>query len=167
MTPYVLTASSAQEVLHGAGTPTPSASDFTGTFYCGHAGGTLYLAGRITDTQIVTPTGNLALGDAVEITLDMLADGFAQPLVDDHSLTLAPSGRLRNFGVYPVVAEVQTTVGTGYWIFEIGIPASQHGRADLTSADYSGLAYAYYARLAGAAIWDNRITGYKLRATMQ
>jgi len=148
--------------------PTPAVDEFTADFYCAYNGaGDLYLAGAITDTAIVTPTGWLLDGDLAEITLDMLSDGFRQPGVDDHSITIAPDGRVYDFVVRPLDAETATTVGAAAWAFELRIPATAHGLPGLGSGDMAGVTWTYYDRVSAGASWRAKLTTAKRQMVMQ
>lgn len=168
VTPVALSNSTADEMVRGSGTPTPSATEFSAQFYCGHNGsGTLYLAGSITDNQIVVPTGLLTVGDAVEITLDMYGDGFNRPQVDDHIITVAPNGQVRNFAVYPFDATVATVQGSTSWTFEMAIPWTSHGNYNLTTGSKIGLGWTYYLRFWNEEIWRVRLSRQKFQGVMQ
>jgi hypothetical protein len=154
-------------------TPAPAVTDLDGTFYCAHDGaGTLYLAGNVRDFYIKIPDSLPSNGDATEITLDMNADGFRMPRVDDHSVTVDPAGYVRDFIVYPfgatAVAIQYLTLPANYWSWrwEIAIPAAAHGRASLDTGDYIGLVWGYYDSW-GNATWDYRLTSAKRKAVLQ
>jgi hypothetical protein len=150
------------------GTPTPSSAEYTGTYYCAHDGaGTLFLGGIITDTQVVTPTGVLINGDAAELTLDMWSDGFRQPYIDDHSITVAPDARAYDFVIYPLAGTVTTTVSSGVWSFELALPEDTHGLPGMTGGDEVGLAFGYYQRDTGDPGWYAHVQGHKLKGVMQ
>lgn len=154
-------------------TPAPSTDDFSGLLYCAHDGdGTLYLAGRMYDSLLFAPTGLLINGDATEITLDMFADTFRQPQVDDHVVTVDQLGRVRDFAVYPfdaTTAVVLGRVGWGgldVWEWEMAIPDTAHGRANLDTGDTIGGTWGYYDNRGGAT-WAYRLTSAKRRLVLQ
>jgi subtilisin-like proprotein convertase family protein len=148
-------------------TPAPAVADFAGLLYCAHDGaGTLYLAGELTDSQIVNPVGLLINGDAAEISLDMYADNFRQPGRDDHVITIAPNGRTADFAIYPLGATAATGAAAGLWRFELALPATTHGRAGLDTGDVIGGTWGYYDSRGGAS-WAYRLTAAKRRMVLQ
>jgi hypothetical protein len=148
-------------------TPAPAVADFAGLLYCAHDGaGTLYLAGTLTDSQIVNPVGLLTNGDAAEISLDMYADNFRQPGRDDHVITIAPNGRTADFAIYPLAATAATGAAAGLWRFELALPATTHGRAGLDTGDVIGGTWGYYDNRGGTT-WAYRLTATKRRMVLQ
>jgi hypothetical protein len=149
-------------------TPAPAVADFSGLFYCAHDGaGTLYLAGTFSDTDINAPVGLLSNGDAAEITLDMAADGFRMPRVDDHIISIAPDWRMLNFGAYPIAGTLAIGTASGLWRFELALPATSYGRAGMIApGDTFGVTWTYYDNRGGAT-WAYRLTSAKRRATLQ
>jgi hypothetical protein len=148
-------------------TPAPAVADFAGLLYCAHDGaGTLYLAGELTDSQIVNPVGLLSNGDAAEISLDMYADNFRQPGRDDHVITIAPNARTADFAIYPLGATAATGAAAGLWRFELALPATTHGRAGLDTGDVIGGTWGYYDNRGGTT-WAYRLTAAKRRMVLQ
>jgi len=151
-------------------TPAPDPSDASGLFYCAHDGnGTLYVAGLLTDSSYHNPVGLLINGDAAEVNLDMLADGFRMPLVDDHAISVDNLGRMANFAIYPVDATAGTCAEAcprDTWRFELAIPADQHRLASLDTGSEIGATWVYYDNIGGPT-WGYRLSSFKQRLVMQ
>jgi hypothetical protein len=150
-------------------TPAPAVADLAALFYCAHDGaGTLYLAGNITDTALVNAVGSLTNGDAASITLDLLADGLRQPRQDDHDLTLAWDGRLRDYDAYPFAATAATDTGlTNAWRFELAIPPTSYGDLPFFDGAYNfGATWGYYDNRGGAT-WAYRLLSAKRRLKLE
>ena len=145
----------------------PSASDLAATFYCLWDAGGLYIAGVITDTVVMTPTGSITFGDAAGLGLDGLADGVNEPLVDDHDLLVDPSGRARDYEVYPIQATVAVSVtSANTWQFEMLIPNADLGRT-LSTGSQVGVDWQLIDRDAGTTTWDHLMTSGWMTARME
>lgn len=108
-------------------TPTPSAADLSGRLYVACNGSYLSIAGIMTDTQIYSPTGDLATGDSIEVLIDGRNDGLYRPRQDDHDLFFDPAGNAQDRDLaYPLKATVVAVVTPGSnWRFEANIPLTQ------------------------------------------
>jgi hypothetical protein len=104
---------------------TPSAADLSARLWTACSGSSLIMAGIITDTVILEPSGDLSNGDAAQIAIDGLADGIVRPGQDDHDLFISPGGVLRDFqrGVPGATVVARQTPGSN-WRFEISVPLS-------------------------------------------
>lgn len=150
-------------------TPTPSAADAAGTFYCGwSADNILYVAGVITDSVVITPTGSLSFGDAAEIGLDALADGPQRPLRDDHDIFIGPSARVRDFDVYGLAATAAVSLTVSGWQFELAVPSTTHNGGALTAGKRVGLTFGYIDNDVGVSVaWSRTMTGAKRAGALE
>lgn len=104
---------------------TPSAADLSARLWTACSGSSLIMAGIITDTVILEPSGDLSNGDAAQIAIDGLADGIVRPGQDDHDLFISPGGVLRDYqrGLPGATVVARQTPGSN-WRFEMSVPLS-------------------------------------------
>lgn len=154
-TPVVLDATTAERVFPA--TPTPAAADAYAEFRCGYDSDYLYVSGVITDSAVLTPTGSLAIGDAVVLGLDGWADGALRIGLDDHILFVGPDGKARDYDVYPVGGSVATARHAGGWQFEAALPAALLELAQFSPGRQIGVTWEYVDRDTGTA-FDHVLT---------
>lgn len=108
-------------------TPTPSAADLSGRLWVACNGPYLAIAAIMTDTQIYSPTGDIAAGDAIQVLIDGRNDGLYRPRQDDHDLFFDPAGNAQDRDLaYPLRATVVAAVTPGSnWRVETNIPLTQ------------------------------------------
>lgn len=170
VTPQVVNALTATPVVQ-PGTPTPSAADASGTFYCGYAGDYVYFAGTILDDTLTSgttyqPTGRIAQGDAARITLDGRADGLSVPAGnDDHDLFVAPDGRVLDYDTYTIPVTVTAIAIAGGWQFEVALHMDYLDKAALTSGVTFGLTWGVQDDDDGTGL-QHVITDTKRRGTL-
>jgi hypothetical protein len=145
-TPQLLNAGNAAYINPAA---TPSTADMSGAFWMACSGVNLLVAGIITDSVVISGTGDIYVGDAAQVSIDGRNDGITRPGQDDHDIMIDPLSRHLSYNRPLAGATVvaRTTPGSN-WRFEALIPFS---------SIWSGVtAGATIGRLYG--IWDNDTT---------
>jgi hypothetical protein len=145
-TPQLLNAGNAAYINPAA---TPAAADMSGAFWMACSGTNLLVAGIITDSVVISGTGDIYVGDAAQVSIDGRNDGITRPGQDDHDIMIDPLSRHVSYNRPLVGATVvaRTTPGSN-WRFEALVPFSS-----LWSGVTAG---ATIGRLYG--IWDNDTT---------
>jgi len=150
-------------------TPTPSPADLSGTFYCGYDNVSLYLAGVITDTTVISPgIYSILNGDAAEIGVDALADGLYKPRLDDHELQISPDNKVRDYGIYPIESTSAISLTASGWQFEMSVSAANLGGNNATSGGQMCLAFGLTDNDTSAgSFWDRYLSGEWLLGEFQ
>lgn len=107
------------------GDPTPSAADLSAALWLACSGNNLLAAGIITDSVVIQGVGDIYVGDAAQLGLDMLNDKIVRPGQDDQELMVNPAGLLENYRrpIAGATVQARTTPGSN-WRFEFSVPLS-------------------------------------------
>lgn len=118
--------------------PAPATADLSGQFYCGWIGDDLVLAGSLKDEAVYRDSEYVWHDDAVEFGIDGLADELWWN-ADDHQVSLASDGSVRDFGTYPLPDVVASVVRSGVgWQFELRLPPSALHAGDFVTGKQFG-----------------------------
>jgi hypothetical protein len=130
--------------------PTPSAADMSGAFWMACSGNDLLVAGVITDSVVISGTGNIYVGDAAQVSIDGRNDApITRPGQDDHDIMVDPLSRHVSYNrpLVGVTVVARTTPGSN-WRFEMRVPFSSLW-SGITAGGTIGRLY---------GIWDNDTT---------